>query len=109
MDVHKLKMTSVQAIAKLIHEGHAESFDLIYIDGSHQSTDVLTDAVSSFNLLKQGGLIIFDDYLWDFGYRKTGSVLSTPKIGIDSFINVFYEKIRIIHGYPSYQMYCEKR
>ena len=39
-------------------------FDLIYIDGSHTAADVLTDAVLAFQLLRVGGVMIFDDYLW---------------------------------------------
>ena len=41
-----------------------ESFDVIYIDGSHAEDDVLEDAVLSFRLLKPGGVLIFDDYRW---------------------------------------------
>ncbi|MCM8775657.1 MAG: class I SAM-dependent methyltransferase, partial [Candidatus Omnitrophica bacterium] len=41
-----------------------ESFDIIYIDGSHRADDVLIDAVLSWRLLKDGGFIIFDDYHW---------------------------------------------
>lgn len=38
--------------------------DFVYVDGSHQVADVLTDAVLAWKLLKPGGLLIFDDYLW---------------------------------------------
>lgn len=41
-----------------------QKFDLIYIDASHDAVDVLADAILSFRLLKVGGVIIFDDYLW---------------------------------------------
>ena len=39
-------------------------YDLIYVDGSHTARDVLQDAVLGWGLLKRGGLMIFDDYLW---------------------------------------------
>jgi predicted O-methyltransferase YrrM len=39
-----------------------ESFDLIYVDGSHELLDVITDAALSWPLLASGGLMIFDDY-----------------------------------------------
>ena len=39
-----------------------ESFDFIYIDGSHNSRDVLEDAVLCWRLLKDGGLLILDDH-----------------------------------------------
>ena len=39
-------------------------YDIIYIDGSHSKDDVLEDAVLSWRLLKEGGVMIFDDYRW---------------------------------------------
>ncbi len=70
---------------------HAQ-FDLIYVDGSHQSAECLIDSVLSHLLLKEGGIIIFDDYLW-FGLRK-GTV--SPKPAIDAFMECFAEKYAII-------------
>lgn len=64
VELHKLKSFSNLALAKLIAEGKTEYFDLVYIDGSHQAPDVLMDAVMAFQVLKVGGLMIFDDYLW---------------------------------------------
>jgi predicted O-methyltransferase YrrM len=39
-----------------------QTYDLVYIDGSHFPDDVLEDAVISFKLLNTRGLMIFDDY-----------------------------------------------
>jgi predicted O-methyltransferase YrrM len=50
--------------SKLIAEGRQGYFDFIYVDGSHQAPDVLCDALLSFRLLKNNGVIAFDDYLW---------------------------------------------
>jgi len=36
-------------------------FDVIYVDGNHGIKDVLSDAILSYNLLNENGLIIFDD------------------------------------------------
>ena len=41
-----------------------ESFDIIYVDASHTADDVLSDAVLSWQLLKNDGILIFDDYTW---------------------------------------------
>lgn len=65
-------------------------FDIIYIDGSHETKDVLTDAVLSWGLLKRGGIMIFDDYL-----RETAE--EAPKAAIDSFLTCFKEEIKIIN------------
>lgn len=48
-----------------------EEFDVIYVDGSHYSDDILLDALKGFELLKVGGLMVFDDYLWPY-YMKMG-------------------------------------
>lgn len=63
-----------------------EKFDFIYIDGSHESSDVITDAVISYMLLKQNGMMIFDDYTWGLGDR---SAYDIPHYAIDFFRNSF--------------------
>ena len=39
-----------------------ESFDIIYIDGNHETCYVLEDGVMAFRKLKVGGWMVFDDY-----------------------------------------------
>lgn len=39
-------------------------FDFIYIDGWHSAFGALADGVMTWPLLKSGGVMIFDDYLW---------------------------------------------
>ena len=39
-------------------------FDFIYIDGWHSAFGALADGVMTWPLLKVGGVMIFDDYLW---------------------------------------------
>jgi len=41
-----------------------DSFDVVYIDGSHLAKDVYYDLTHTFDLVKKGGIIICDDYLW---------------------------------------------
>lgn len=46
-------------------------FDLIYIDGNHSTEYVTHDTLFSFNLIKPGGIIIWDDYdTTEFGVTK---------------------------------------
>jgi predicted O-methyltransferase YrrM len=56
--VVKLRGRSQQVLPYL----PAASFDLIYVDGSHEVLDVLQDAAMCWMLLKPGGVIVFDDY-----------------------------------------------
>jgi predicted O-methyltransferase YrrM/GR25 family glycosyltransferase involved in LPS biosynthesis len=41
-----------------------KKFDFIYIDGNHSTDVVISDALAAFHLLKDNGVIIFDDYEW---------------------------------------------
>lgn len=106
--VQKLKARSSLALAELISSPNAPRFDLVHIDGSHQAIDVLADAVMSFQLLRTGGLMIFDDYLWNMEFCGDKELLNTPKLAIDSFCNVFHKHIKIIRGLPLYQLYLQK-
>jgi predicted O-methyltransferase YrrM len=69
-----------------------EEFDLIYIDGSHHSDDVLVDAIKSFEMLKVGGLIIFDDYFWKY-YSRT---IDNPSGAINAFMRLKRNQIKVI-------------
>lgn len=64
------------------------SFDLIYIDGSHDPKDVLTDIVFCWHLLKKFGVLILDDY--GANDPMTGTC---PRIGIDAFYYVFGKEL----------------
>lgn len=68
-----------------------KKYDIIFADGNHTSPFVLMDAVLSWNCLKHGGVMIFDDYLWG----DTNSTIA-PKIAIDSFLSCFKDYLEII-------------
>jgi glycosyltransferase involved in cell wall biosynthesis/predicted O-methyltransferase YrrM len=106
--VNKLKKKSVTALAEIL-SSNEPPFDLIYIDGSHEASDVLTDSIIGFQLLRVGGVMIFDDYLWCQPPASEQDTLNLPKAAIDSFINLFQRKLRVISGLPIYQLYVEKR
>jgi predicted O-methyltransferase YrrM len=105
--VTKIKKSSDIALPELLVNGGANQFDLVYIDGSHLACDVMMDAVLGFKLLKKDGLIIFDDYLWYEESGKNANPLRCPKLAIDAFTNIFYNKALII-GAPFPQMYLQK-
>jgi len=87
-------------------------YDFIYIDGSHLAVNVLMDAVLSWDLLKVGGIIIFDDYLMDansipqlrMAEQETPWVL--PRIAIDAFLQVFRPYLEL--RYKGYQVIVRK-
>ena len=94
-------------LSKLLVEGKSGYFDFIYIDGSHQAPDVLSDAVLSFRLLKNNGVMAFDDYLWQEQLPYGTDPIRCPKIAIDAFTNIYCRKIRLISA-PLYQLYIQK-
>ena len=74
-----LKGSSREKLLELVVE--QKQFDFIYIDGSHKCLDVYLDACLAWKLLKPGGYIVFDDYLFN-----TGDLLGSPKEAIDHFM-----------------------
>jgi predicted O-methyltransferase YrrM len=95
IELTKLKGTSLHMLADLVAKGGSGVFDVVYVDGSHRSCDVMGDAVLGFELLRPGGCIIFDDYIW---YDKTTNdgVRSSPKLAIDAFSTCFFEQIQFV-------------
>jgi predicted O-methyltransferase YrrM len=74
-----------------------DSFDVIYIDGSHIAIDVLIDAVLCWDLLKVGGIMILDDYEFREWQGEILPPMSRPQIAIDAFIGVFQPRIEVLH------------
>lgn len=114
----KAKGRSVVSLSTMISK-NIRNFDLIYIDGSHLACDALVDAVLSFELLKVGGIMIFDDY-------NSPNPADDPqfcKLGIDAFMNTYRNKVKRIpfkvdegdlyewikaRGADLYQLYIQK-
>jgi predicted O-methyltransferase YrrM len=96
---------SDRALLRLLADVGHNYFDMVYVDGSHEAPDVLFDAVTSFKLLRVGGLLVFDDYLWSA--QSAPDLLKSPKIAIDAFTSVHAAKIRMLTA-PLYQIYLVK-
>jgi SAM-dependent methyltransferase len=80
-----------------------QSFDIVYIDGSHAAADVLEDAVLAWRLLKPGGMLIFDDYLW----RPGTPLEDRPRKAIDDFHWFFKDRFDVVHS--DYQVFLRRR
>lgn len=88
-----------------IHRGYSNKviptfennyFDIIYIDGNHETDYVLEDAILCFRKLKKEGMMIFDDYSRE-----------TVKNAIDIFTKSYEKKIKIL-GEIRNQVFIEK-
>jgi len=89
---------------KIIDYINTNSWDLIYIDGSHHYDDVAIDLKTAFHALKDGGLIVVDDSAVNTNY--TPSFYSTrghsgPSDAIDDFLldhDDFFELLAVGHN-----------
>jgi predicted O-methyltransferase YrrM len=79
-----------------------DRFDLVYIDGSHEAPDVLSDAVLAWPLLKPGGLMGFDDYEWHIFPAPE----RCPALAIDAFVDVMRGQLTVIDR--GYQVWVKK-
>ena len=67
-------------------------YDLVYIDGSHHYKDVLNDARNSYKLLKKDGVLIFDDFLWNFYSNPNENPIGAIKL----FLKENFFKLEIV-------------
>lgn len=87
--ITKIKSSSLAYFAE---NSLRSSFDLIYVDGSHKADDVMVDALHSFERLKPGGILIFDDYLW----RHYPRILDNPASAINCFLKMKKDHLQIL-------------
>lgn len=73
-------------------------FDFIYVDGDHDPATTLTDASMAWGLLRQGGVMLFDDY--EYPEAPT-------KCGIDGFLMGFVGKYDLL--LKNYQLAVVKK
>ena len=87
-----------------------ESFDFIYIDGSHIGSDVMEDAILAHKLLKEGGYILFDDYFGGNEPREPqryNNTIKYPKFAIDAFLMLYGDMYKA-HSMPgNYQIFIQ--
>jgi predicted O-methyltransferase YrrM len=104
--VEVVREWSQNGLRRLINQG--VQADLLYIDGGHAAPTVLRDLVLGFELVRVGGLVICDDYLWADPQWGGDNVLRRPKIAIDAFTTIYGEKLEICGGLPNPQVFFRK-
>ena len=87
---------------ELMHTYQPNTFDFIYIDGDHHSSTVYRDAEDAHKLIKKGGIIAFDDYLWN----RDAATEITPRPAIDEFLLKYRDKYKVLTH--SYQVWIQK-
>jgi len=101
---YKDRLTKFKGTSFSYFSAHADlnKFDLIYVDGSHYFDDVVIDAIKSFEQLKVGGIMIFDDYFWHYYPRA----IDNPAAAINVFLRLKKGSYRIVRVY--WQIIIEK-
>ena len=80
-----------------------DAFDLIYVDGSHRAEDVRKDAENGFPLLREGGLMVFDDFFWQFYPNPKDN----PAAAINDFMKANRTHLDVVDA--TYQVTVRKR
>jgi len=102
--VTALKGDSVEQLLHLVEQ--KERFDFVYIDGSHKCIDCYTDMALSWRLLKVGGTMVIDDYLYWSERVVSGMVLEYPMKGVDHFLSKYEGAYRVLN--KGYRICLEK-
>lgn len=98
------KVTSHKRMSDQFFKQNKKMYDIIYIDGDHIARTVLRDAVNAFDCLRDGGLLIFDDYA--LGYNEFPSVFCS-KPAIDAFLDIHWFEVEKV--YEGTQMWLRKK
>jgi predicted O-methyltransferase YrrM len=84
-------------------KNNQHKFDVIYIDGYHKGSQVLKDFMNSWKILNQGGVIIFDDYIWKF-FDK---IQDNPCYAINEYLEKIKNDVKILKVSNS-QLFIQK-
>jgi cephalosporin hydroxylase len=103
--VKALKGDSVDRLLKLIEK--KESFDFIYVDGSHTCLDCYTDMVLAWKLLVSGGVMAVDDVMYHYEKVLAGDLLGYPLKGKEHFMTKYAGQYDVISD--SYRLFIRKR
>lgn len=79
-----------------------KEWDFVYVDASHEAADTLLDAMLAWKGLREGGVVVFDDYLWP--EQPVGPL--HPKPGIDAFLALHAHELEVMHS--GYQVMVKK-
>ena len=77
-----------------------ELFDFIYVDGSHKCLDVVIDLCLAWQLLRNGGIMAIDDYLYSYEINMETNVLEYPYHAVNHFLELHKNELTVLEkGY----------
>jgi hypothetical protein len=86
----KIKKDSIIALRELGSEN--KKYDYVYVDGFHDGSHLIVDAIESYKLLKKNGIMIFDDAL-----QSDKSLQYKSYQGVKNFLDFFGKEIEILY------------
>jgi predicted O-methyltransferase YrrM len=98
--LEKIKGTTVDILMRFAQEGR--TFDFIYVDADHCFDGVLLDTILSWPLLRKGGYLVWDDYLW----THPAVPHLNPKRAIDAWLASRRDSIDVV--FAGYQVCVQK-
>ena len=78
-------------------------FEVVYIDGYHRDFQVLKDCRNAWKILKKNGLLICDDYIWNF-YEN---IKENPCYSINKFMDEIKNENKVLEVSKS-QIFIKK-
>lgn len=66
--------------------------DFVYIDAAHDAMNVLRDAVLAFDILKVGGILVFDDLTW----TVMPNAIDCPRMAIEALVACYAKQVEVI-------------
>lgn len=88
---------------KVLPQLEKQNYDLIYVDADHIYVQVWNDIILAWPLLKTGGYIVLDDYIWSKFLVPNSD---RPEIAINDFLNLASNSYRMI--YKDVQIFIQK-
>ena len=90
LNIKKIKSDSIIALREL--NKNKEKFSYIYVDGYHDGTHVIVDAIEAFKLLDINGIMILDDFM-----QVDKNIIYQSYEGIFYFLRLFRKEIKILY------------
>ena len=87
---HAERVTKLRGKSQKILRNLTGPYDFIYIDGCHLATCTMADIILSWDLLKVGGVLMIDDYLW-----TPPPLIDRPLYAVEAFFKIFKPYIKV--------------
>jgi predicted O-methyltransferase YrrM/tetratricopeptide (TPR) repeat protein len=99
-----IKGDSAETLLFLIKNNQV--FDFIYVDCSHKCLDVHLDLFLSWKLLRKGGILAIDDYMYHWDKVKE-QPFEYPFEGVNTFLKKYEQEYSILS--KDYRVFIEKK